>query len=317
MPIQWSGRITSQQQLAGVIQGEAGSDPAAQFAVASTMWNRMSTPGPYVGGGSGDVGSVVLPSQFNGYNSTPNSNAMTLAGALMSGQAPPGGDTGNATFFAAPVAGNASWAAPGGALFQPGTGGTNIGGNYFTDNLGAPSSNFRAPNYNGSGTLADGSTDNSSGLAAGSGGTGGDYVTANPNGTSSTGDLTQYQVAGVNAPLDATVTADVAPDQMAGVTKITATEGFAKLIGDTTTSIETAFGKGTASVVSAAQAGLTTTLKGAGDAIGNLFSGLESWFIRGGLIVLGVILVAIGLFVLMWDHGGKEATTTAVKMAAA
>ena len=37
----WSGSISSPQQLASVIQGEAGSDPASQFAVASVMYNRF------------------------------------------------------------------------------------------------------------------------------------------------------------------------------------------------------------------------------------------------------------------------------------
>jgi hypothetical protein len=36
MPVQWHGTINSPQQLASVIQGEAGK-PAGQFAVASVM----------------------------------------------------------------------------------------------------------------------------------------------------------------------------------------------------------------------------------------------------------------------------------------
>ncbi|MDR3449783.1 MAG: hypothetical protein P4M15_08605, partial [Alphaproteobacteria bacterium] len=148
MPIQWSGTIDSPAKLASVIQGEAGSNPVAQFAVASTMWNRMSNFGPYLGGGSMDVASVVTPSQFNGFNSSPNSTAQGFANDLWGGNAPQGGDTGNATFFAAPSNSNASWANPntasGAGLFSNGA---NIGGNYFTDQLGPPSNNFQPPVY--------------------------------------------------------------------------------------------------------------------------------------------------------------------------
>jgi hypothetical protein len=315
MPIQWTGTITSQQKLAGVIQGEAGSDPAAQFAVASTMYNRMATPGPYIGGGSGDVSSVVLPSQFNGYNSSPNSNAMTLAGALMNGQAPPGGSTGNATFFAAPVQGNVAWAAPGGPLFDPSTGGTNIGGNYFSNRLGAPTSDFQAPQYTGAGTtLADGSPDNSSGLAADSGGTGGDYVTANPDGTANTGDLTQYQVAGVNAPAGASSTT---PGSQSGGTGMTADAGQGTPVsqGLQQGTID-AITKWVNSVESAVGGAFSGALKSGQTAVGTLFGGVENWFIRAGLIVLGIILIAVALVVILWDHGGQQVAQQAVRVAA-
>jgi hypothetical protein len=288
MPIQWSGRITSQAQLAGVIQGEAGGDPASQFAVASTMYNRMATPGPYVGGGSGSVASVVLPSQFNGFNANPNSNAMALAGALMNGQAPPGGSTGNATFFAAPVQGNAAWAAPGGPLFQNGT---NIGGNYFSDVQGAPSSNFQAPSYNGSGTtIANGPADSSSGVAGGSSATTGtdptgSSVTMNPSGTGTTTTTGTAQGAPIQTALQ--------PEEVSQ-------------IGSWITGIESAFGGGVKGVVTAAE-----------NAVGTYFGSVQNWFTRAGLIFLGVLIVVAALVVLMWDHGGKETVVNMGKAAAA
>lgn len=178
MPIQWSGRLTSPDQLASVIQGESAT-PEGQFAVASTMFNREQGLSGFngVGAGSNDITQVVTPTQFNGYNVAPSPYATSLANDLWNGGAPQGGDTGNATFFAAPVQGNAAWAAPGGPLFDPVTGGTNIGGNYFSDVQGAPTSNFQEPVYAGTAndplpglTAADyggaGSTDYSAGVGS-------------------------------------------------------------------------------------------------------------------------------------------------------
>ena len=302
MPIQWSGRITSQAQLAGVIQGEAGNDPAAQFAVASTMYNRMSTPGPYIGGGSGDVSQVVLPTQFNGYNPAPNSNAMTLAGALMNGQAPPGGSTGNATFFAAPVQGNAAWAAPGGPLFQSGT---NIGGNYFSDQQGAPTANFQAPSYTGAGTtIANGPADAGGGAAPGGVGPDSDplgsSVTMNPSGTASTSGGSAAATSGTNAPNTNAGAATGTPIQTSLQPEET------NFITSTVQGIEKAFGSG-----------LTATLKAAETAVGTYFAGLQNWFTRAGLILLGLVILAIALVVIMWDHGGKETVVQMGKVAAA
>jgi hypothetical protein len=316
MPIQWSGRITSQSQLAGVIQGEAGSDPASQFAVASTMYNRMSIPGPYVGGGSGSVTSVVLPSQFNGYNPNPNSNAMALAGALMNGQPPPGGDTGNATFFAAPVRGNAAWAAPGGPLFQSGT---NIGGNYFSDQQGAPSGNFQPPSYTGAGTtIASGPADNSSG--------GTDSVTMNsadPN----YGDITNIPVAGVNAPA-ASTPSTTSPSTTSPTTTAptTASPSTSTLGGDvgTGTPLTQGLQQGTLTAIqgwitnieSSFGSGLAATLKAAATGLGTYFGSVQNWFTRAFLIIVGLVILAVALVALMWDHGGKEAAQQVVRVAA-
>lgn len=281
MPIQWSGRITSQQQLAGVIQGEAGGDPAAQFAVASTMYNRATISGPYVGGGSGDITAVVLPSQFNGYNPNPNQNAMTLAGALMNGQAPPGGSTGNAVFFAAPVQGNAAWAAPGGPLFQSGT---NIGGNYFSDQQGAPSGNFQAPTYTGAGsTIATGPPDTSSGGNPGTTDPLGTSVTMNPTGTGTT-----TAPAAQGAPIQTALQ----PEESSFITS-------------TVNQIEGAFG-----------GAFTKALTAAETAAGTWLGSVQNWFIRAGVIFLGIVLIALALIVIMWDHGGKETVVNISKAAA-
>lgn len=150
MPIQWSGVLSGPQQLAGVIQGEAGT-AAGQFAVASVMYNRLQN-----GGFGSSLLSVVTPNNFNGYNSSPSPYAQQLANDLWSGNAPSGGSTGNALYFAAPSSSNAAWANPSTASGQGlfGAGGNNIGGNYYSDVQGPPTSNFQAPQYGGTQTAS-------------------------------------------------------------------------------------------------------------------------------------------------------------------
>ena len=142
----WSGNVTSPQQLAGVIQGEAGT-PAGQFAVASTMFNRVGSSGY-----PSTIQGVVSADQFVGYNPNPSANAQSLANDLWAGNAPQGGSTGNALNFVSPVGGY-SYGGVSGATGPSSagilSGGTNIGGNVFSDNFGAPTSNFQAPQYGG------------------------------------------------------------------------------------------------------------------------------------------------------------------------
>lgn len=171
MGIQWGTSSTmpvqSQAQLAGVITGES-STPAGQFAVASVMYNRMSIAGPYAGGGSGDITQVVSPGQFNGYNPNASPYANQLAADLWAGNPPSGGTTGNATFFAAPSSSNVSWANPntssGQGLF--GAGNNKIGGNYFSDKQGPPSSSFQAPQYGGAGGNTSGGVGSGAGISS-------------------------------------------------------------------------------------------------------------------------------------------------------
>lgn len=143
--------------LAQTIQGEAGSNPANQFAVAAAIANRAQA-GSFPGG-SDPTAIVNAPSQFTGFAGTPNASAQAFAAAIEAGTLGNYGDLGNATSFqSGQTAANNGFTA----------GGANIGGNWFSDRFGAPSSNFIAPSFGG-GQLAQGPTNSSSGLAAGSG----------------------------------------------------------------------------------------------------------------------------------------------------
>jgi hypothetical protein len=143
--------------LAQTIQGEAGSNPANQFAVAAAIANRAQA-GSFPGG-SDPTAIVNAPSQFTGFAGTPNASAQAFAAAIEAGTLGNYGDLGNATSFqSGQTAANNGFTA----------GGANIGGNWFSDRFGAPSSSFVAPSFTGN-QLAQGPANSSSGIAAGSG----------------------------------------------------------------------------------------------------------------------------------------------------
>ena len=259
----WSGSISSPQQLASVIQGEAGSDPASQFAVASVMYNRTQT----TGFGGSDIQSVVTPSQFLGYNSAPSANAQSLANDLWSGNAPSGGSTGNATYF---VSGSPTGPATSGII----GGGSNIGGNYYSDTWGSPSSSFQAPVYGGAQTqsLGTGATDPTAvslSLIGGSA-TPGANASIAPAGAS-----TAIGAAGVAGTWE-----------IAGPAAVTSSA----------TGIDKAL-SGAASTIANSQA---TTLAGATttgtDWLNEIFSNAKDMFVRFGLVLFGLILLAGGVF---------------------
>jgi N-acetylmuramoyl-L-alanine amidase len=293
-----TARGSLRDTLASVIQGEAGGQGTVGMqAVGAVIANRAATN---FSGYGGDLQSQVLaPNQFQGQSGTPSGTAYSVADALIAGNNPD--PTGGALYYANPGASSASW-----ARNLNSSNALKIGDHYFTDNTnGVP--------FTGSGagsTIADGSPNNSSGLAAGSGGTGGDYVTANPDGTSSTGDLTQYPVAGVNAPSGQSSTSS----QGGGMTA-DAGQGSPVTQGLQQGTID-AITKWVNSIESATGGAFSGALKSAQTAVGTLFGGVENWFIRAGLIVLGIILIAVALVVILWDHGGQQVAQQAVKVAA-
>jgi hypothetical protein len=262
--------------LAQTIQGEAGSNPANQFAVASTIYNRMQA-GTFPGG-TDPTAIVNAPQQFVGFAATPNSSAQAMADAIQNGTLSSYGSTGNAVNFqSGQTAVNNGFT----------NGGANIGGNYFSDRFGAPTSNFQAPAYGGVGsTIATGPADNSQGSTPASGNPSplGTSVTQNPSGTSST-----TSSAAQGTPIQTALQ----PEEQSFIT--TAITG-----------IENAFG-----------GGLTKAITAAETAMGNYLGGLQNWFIRAAVILLGVILIGIALVVLMWDHGGSQVAQTATRVVAA
>ena len=281
--------------VANVIQGEAAT-PAGQFAVASVIYNRMQNGGF---GGTDALSVANAPGQFTGnltgsggpgaVPSTTSSYAQQLANDLMSGNPPSGGTTGNALYF------QSNQGQPSSVV---GGSSVNIGGNYFSDRMGQPSSNFVAPQYGGSGgTIANGPADTSSGANPG---------TTDPLGSSVT-------VAGApNAAGSTTTTASKSTTPLGSDAGTGAPEtqglqqGTLNAIQGWITNVESAFGSGLKTAVTAAETG-----------VANYLGGLQNWFSRAGLILLGVVLIAIALVVLMWDHGGKATVVNLGKAAAA
>lgn len=252
--------------LAQTIQGEAGSNPAAQFAVASTIYNRMNA-GTFPGGS--DPNAIVnAPQQFVGFSATPNSSAQTFAAAIQNGTLSNYGSTGNAVNFqSGQTAVNNGFT----------NGGANIGGNYFSDQFGAPTSNFVAPSYTGQ-NVTQGPADVSSGLAAGSNNASGDSVTQGGLGS------LPWSASGTGSQAENVSTAGVG--QGTPVT-VGVQQGFIADIGNW----------------------IKTIMSGTGGAFtamtGNLFGSLQNWFIRAFVIIVGLVVLAIGLFKLMDPDGAK------------
>lgn len=138
--------------------------------------------------------------------------------------------------------------------------------------------------FTGSGsTIASGPVDNSQGSLPASDPTG-TSVTQNPAGTGTT-------------------TAPAA--QGAPVQQALQPEAVSQ-ISSWILSIESAFGGGLKSVITAAETSAATWL-----------GSTQNWFIRAGLIFLGVLVIIAALVILMWDHGGQQVAQQASRVIAA
>jgi hypothetical protein len=278
------GGINDVSGLAGVIQGEAGSDPNEQFAVASTISNRLSG---LFGNFGGSLSSVVSPTAFNGFSNTPNANATALASAIVNGNNLSSfGNPGNVTFFSASnfstnpsaanfvnpsmqaVAGAGNIVSPGGNSFSAGTtAGPNLGATVL-------------PQLGGSGA---------SGMASG-----GDFVSVNPS-DSNFDDITGIPVAGVNAPAAAVTTPASTATGVAGAggtpVNITDLSGLDSSVSGAGKAVQSGAGTIGGDVTSAA-GGITGTIA---SAISSLEQYTSSTFVVVALVVMGIIFVAFGL----------------------
>lgn len=256
--------------LAETIQGEAGSNPAAQFAVASTIYNRQQA-GSFPGG-TDPTAIVNAPNQFTGYNANPNSTADMFAAAVQNGTLSNYGNPGNATYFQS-----------GQPAFDNGLNyGTNVGGNYFSDNFGAPSSDFTAPTYTGMQPAA-GIADSSSGLSAGTSAYNSNQLDTPALDASG---LPTQAMTDANAGIPSSI--NVTPENSAftggsSSSGCTATSAILGSIGNT-------FGLSN-SGCSVGQA-ITTSATA-------FLQGIESWFVRSFLIILGIVLIGVAAFALL------------------
>jgi SLT domain-containing protein len=135
-------------------------------------------------------------------------------------------------------------------------------------------------------TLAQGPADQTSGANPNTSDPLGSSVTMNPSGTSPT---TSSGTGAQGTPIQT----GLQPEEVSQ-------------IGTWITGIENAFGGGLKTTLTAAETGVATWL-----------GSFQNWFTRAGLIVLGIVLIAIALIVIMWDHGGKETVVNIQKAAAA
>lgn len=179
--------------------------------------------------------------------------------------------------------------------------------------------------FTGSGTIANGTPSSGfggNGDSVSSAGTfdpySGDYTSSYPDpntafNTSGTGSTSTGSSSGSGATHSsggsATTGSTTSPSGDVGQgTPITQglQQGTISAIGSWISGIESAFGSGLKSALTAGE-----------NAVGTYFAGLANWFARGFLIILGIVILAIGLIALLWDHGGKETVVQMGKMAAA
>jgi hypothetical protein len=116
--------------------------------------------------------------------------------------------------------------------------------------------------------IAQGPTDASSGVAAGSTG-------AHSSTSSSDSSGSAQQATGMP------IQVGLQPEEVSAIQKWV-------------DSFQTATGKAFAGAVQAAWT-----------SIDSLFKGVENWFLRGGLILIGIVLLIVGLFALFWTEGGS------------
>lgn len=264
--------------VAQTIQGEAGNNPAGQFAVASVIYNRAQA-GNFPGG-SDPYAIVNAPQQFIG-SASPNANALALESAINNGTLNQYGNPGNAVYFQQT-----------GSNTTLGQNGVDLAGNSFSDRWGAPSENFQLPSYGAAGsTIADGTGGTSGfggstvdsttlpglgdpGLQSGGmpigtqGGAGGPIPTGNPLQATQPGQGSQVQVG-----IQQSLLGDLN-----------------KWVGGIANQVGTSFD----------------------NAVQNTLGGVLNWASRGFLIVVGIVLVGVALFMLA-NEGRQKAIIESIK----
>lgn len=271
--------------LAETIQGEAGSNPANQFAVASAIYNRQQA-GTFPGGAN--LNNIVnAPSQFTGFSATPNSSAQQFATALQNGTLSNYGSVGNATYF------QSGQTAVNNGLTS---GGANIGGNYFSDTLGPPTSGFQAPVYGaasgGGSTTTLFQPDYTTVGDVVSGGT--DPVTGQPDWQLPEVNVGSGDVYGTSPTGTASATGSSTPG-----TSLTAGTGSNVNVGLQPSTV--------ADIGSWIQAPITA----AENAMSGWLASLENWFGRGMLILLGIAI----LLVALWKISGSPSPAVIMEAA--
>lgn len=271
--------------LAQTIQGEAGNDPAAQFAVAATIYNRVRA-GTFPGGRN-PTAIVNAPSQYVGFAATPNATARALAEAIEANTLSQIGETGNATYFQSGATAAASGL----------TAGANIGGNFFSDAFGAPSGRFVPPALSQATVAALGPPDRSSGLSAGSNAGLSDYLnSAMGTAENIAGDVALLALdaafPGAGQAAQALGLGGGSGDKVEVGLQPQATSTIGGWIADIEGAVGDAFGKAMGSALTG---------------VGTWFGALQNWFVRGGLILLGLIIVFAALTALMAQTGPGKA----------
>jgi hypothetical protein len=310
--------------LGQIVAGEAAT-PAGQQAVLNVMQNRLATGG--AGSSGGLLGVATAPLQFSAYPNAlgvPSANTEAMVTAAQNGTL--GNIVPNSLNYANPSIMSQS-AQPNSWVWgaQASGQGVQIGGNTFWANSSGGSPGYDPSQlYNGgSGAIAAGPADTSSGANPGPGG---DYITMNPS-DPNYGDITGLPVAGVNAPaatssgtgsgvgndqgtpnLGGGVTQPSTSTSSSGASgtpvQVAAQPELANLVTTTANSLATKAGQGVQSVITAAETGAA-----------NWLGQSMNWFTRGFLILLGIVIIAVALAHLMAPNSPIAVATRLPKAA--
>jgi hypothetical protein len=263
-----------------IVAGESAT-PAGQQAVLNVMQNRAAVN--FGGYGTTIEAQATAPLQFSAYPNALGASSSTTEGMVSAAQ---GGTLGNI------VPNSLNYANP--SIMNPATTpnswvwgaqasgqGVQIGGNTFWANSKGGSPGYDPSQLASANGVPAGPPDNATG------GNTGYSVTANPSGTSST----TSTGTGTTPAQGTQIQTALQPEETS-------------FISSTVTGIENAMGAGVKGVVTAAE-----------NAVGTYLGGLQNWFSRAALILLGVILIGIALVFIMWDHGGKQTVETVARAA--
>lgn len=285
-----------------IVAGEA-STPAGQQAVLNVMQNRAAIN--FGGYGTTIEAQATAPLQFSAYpNALGQASGNTEAMVSAANAGTLGNIVPNSLNYANPSIMNQastpnSWVWGAQASGQ----GVTIGGNTFWANSRGGSPGYDPSQlYNGTGsgtTASDGVPDNASGGTP-------SYVDPNADPLGSSLTMTPGSspgASGTSASTSTSTAGDVG--QGAPVTQ-GLQQGTIAAIQGWITNIENSFGSGLKSALTAGE-----------NAVGTYFAGLQNWFSRAFLIILGIVIVAVALIALMWDHGGKETVVQMGRIAAA
>ena len=277
-----------------IVAGESATS-AGQQAVLNVMQNRAAVN--FGGYGATIEAQATAPLQFSAYPNALGASSATTEGMVTAANSGTLGNiVPNSLNYANPSIMSQS-AQPNSWVWgaQASGQGVTIGGNTFWANSKGGSPGYDPSQLATNQGVPPGPPDTSSGANPGTTDPLGGSVTMNPSGaaTTTSPNTSTTATSGTGGATGTPIQTSLQPEET-------------NFITSTVTGIENAFG-----------GAFTKALTAAETAAGTWLGSVQNWFIRAGVICLGIVLIALALIVIMWDHGGKETVVNLQKAAAA